>query len=117
MSDTHVDKDRIARVNYNEILASLATGIIASPIAMPSASMVAALLSSIYDGLKSLQKSKPTPTENLVQVIEAGKEQEVSELEVDIDKSTLAGVNLELLEQLGGVNATIGDQHQEPRYY
>ncbi len=74
MSNTDPDNNKIARINYAEIIHLTANVLVRSS---PSFD----LLSLIYESLKGLQKSKdlqkskPTPTENLIEIIKAGKEQ------------------------------------------
>ena len=107
MSDNHDEKDKIARVNYTEILNLTADLLVSSTSPF-------GLLPLIYESLKGLhkskglQRSKPTPTENLIEIIKAGKEQGVLEMEVDIDKSNAVGVNLDRLNGLEGIDVTIG---------
>ena len=99
MSDTHVDKDGTTRVNYDEILkAAATTAIIATtfPLSGP--------ISAIHQAIKTLQKSKPTPAENLIEIIKAGKEQGLSELEVEMDKSAAVGINLSVFSDFGSVS-------------
>ena len=105
MSDTSADKDSTIHINYDEVLRSITTGIIASaisPFGLPVA---------IYQALKVLQRSKPTPTENLREIIKEGKEQGVAELEVDINKSIAGQVALGGLIGIEGVNINIEVKH------
>ena len=98
MSNNHVDKDETTRVNYNEILEGITTGVIASPFSPFSLPFL------VYQALKALQASKPTPTENLIEIIKSGKEQGASKLEIEMDKSTSAKIDLSVLSELGGVS-------------
>ena len=68
MSDTHTDKDKTAQVNFDEILKNVTTGIILSSITPFG------FIPLIYEVLKATQKSKPSPTENLIEIIKTGKE-------------------------------------------
>ena len=99
MSDTHADKDGTSRVNYDEILKAAATTAIIA-ITFPLAGPILAM----YQAVKVLQRSKPTPTENLIEIIKAGKEQGLSELEIEMDKSTAVGITLSAFTDFGGVS-------------
>ena len=104
MSDPHVDKDETPRVNYDEILKAAATATI-----MAAAVPLAGPILGMYHAIKILQKSKPTPskptpTENLMEIIKAGKEQGLSELEIEMDKSAAVGITLGVFTDFGGVS-------------
>ena len=55
-------------------------------------------------GKLNSEKSEPTPTENLIEIFKADKEQGLSELEVEMDKSTAVGINLGVLSDFGGIS-------------
>ena len=98
MSDTHTEKDETTRIDYDKLLKNLNIGIMLSGITPLG------FLPLIYQVLKASQKSKPTPTENLKEIIKAGKEQGLSELEVEMDKSTAAGIDFGIFSDFGGVS-------------
>ena len=126
MSDTHVEKDKIIRVDYNEFLANLAddtseleisdtiAGAIAGAAgAMPGATpgtMVGPFVSNIFKRLRGLRKSNPTDTDYTKEWIKAGREAEATGLKIKMDKSTMIGIKIKELEKLPNVNGVIGVQ-------
>ena len=100
MSDTHVDKDKSTHVNYDEILKYVTAGVVASAISPFG------FLPMIYKVLRDLQKSKPTHVDNLREIIETGRKQGVSTLEIDIDKSIAAEIDLGVFTVFEGVDIT-----------
>ena len=90
-------------VNYDELLKSVATGTIMSLI--PFGGTLFMLYQTLkISGKLNSEKSEPTPTENLIENFKAGKEQGLSELEVEMDKSTAVGINLGVLSDFGGIS-------------
>lgn len=83
MSDSHVDKDKTARVNFDEALKAITVGSVASlvsPLGVFGAS--GWFLSEIYKVLKSKKEIAPAPDnmEVLREIIETRTEQGLSEL-------------------------------------
>ena len=112
MSDGHVDKDKTAHINFNNVLKAMAVGSVAgliSPIGVFGASSW--LLAEIYKALKSKKEIAPAPDnmEVLREIIETGKEQGLSELVVEMDQSIAAGIDFGVAENLfEGVKITLG---------
>ncbi len=98
MSNTHDEKDGITRVNYDEVMMAVAT----SAIVINTLPLSAPIL-AIHYAIKALRKNDPTPAENLIKIIEEGKKQGASELEVKMKKSTAAGFDFSVLGGLEGV--------------
>lgn len=101
--------DKIVRVNYAEIITSMLSSSVLTPIPM-GGSLIGAIIgsfSTLYKS-RSLKESKPTDIENIKDLIKAGKEQEVSELKIEMDKSTAVGINVGELQKDLGPSVTIG---------
>ena len=107
MSNTDPDNNKIARINYAEIINLTANLLVSGSPSFDLLSLIFESLKGLQQS-KDLQKSKPTPTENLIEIIKAGKKQGVSEMEVDIDKSNAVGINYDSLNGVEGVDVTIG---------
>ena len=91
------EKADTVRIDYGGVLTTLALGaaVAMSPIG---------ILLPIHTALKSLrkrQRPKPTHTDNIREIIKAGKEQGVKEMEIKVDKSIAGKIDLSLLEDLG----------------
>ena len=105
MSDTLGKKDGIILIDYVDIL----TGSM-----LMSTSVTGGLVSAMIESLRTLRRSKrireskPTDRENLSELIKTGKEQGVSEMKIEMDKSTAVGINLGELQKEVGTNVTLG---------
>ena len=99
MSDTHVDKDETTRVNYNEIVKAASIGLITTATIPVFGPIIA-----VHQLMKVLQKPKLTPTENLIEIFRAGKEQGLAELEIEMDKSIAVEITPSVFSDFGGVS-------------
>jgi hypothetical protein len=101
MSDTHIDNDKTAHVDFDDILEGVISNVILSSI------IPFGFIPAIYKALRTKQKSKPTPTENLIEVIKTGKEQGLSKLEVEMKRSTAGKIDFAVFEVIEGINFNI----------
>ena len=112
MSDTHDEKDEITRIHYNKILGMALANTLLSTMPMGGLLIEMTRSLDLLQKSKALKKSKPTDTENLIEIIKSGKEQGVSEMKVEVDKSTAAGLNVGLIKKGVDANGTIGVKTQ-----
>ena len=104
MSDTHANNDEITRIDYNEIIKTVA--ISAIPVVGPLLAFQKSL--KVLQELSDSPESKPTDIQKLKDLIKTGKEQNASKMKIEMDKSTAVGINLGDLQKEVGTNVTLG---------
>ena len=106
MSDTNDEKDEIYRVNYNEFLKEMAKDLALGAIPVVGPFLIIHKCIKVIQGSRDSPKSKPTDIENLKSLIETGKEQELSKLEIELDKSIVAGIDLDVFSIFEGISVS-----------